>query len=233
MLTRMIITQISKAMLSFSVFKNQTVALADLSKSHAPLERRAAFMRLCFSPLASWILFFIFFAVYLNPFRYHMSLVQGLGLQNPFVDILYLGNFNGLVMLTITFAVLSYLLKLEFILLALIGILLAQGDMNVVVAFILFFAVITARSIDLVTTVRKTTQSIRKLWVIYNFINTIVVFVTMATAYWLFNYLNYNGYYAQSVYANRYESYVLLVFLHYTYQLVLLSVWGHFYNRKM
>ena len=74
----MVFEQLKLTLKSFSVLKNQHEALVTLDFDKS--QRREALMRLCFSPMAAWLLILVLLLFIISPLRYHFSLTAMLGM---------------------------------------------------------------------------------------------------------------------------------------------------------
>lgn len=226
----MIFGQLKLTLKSFSVMKNQHEALVTLDFDQN--QRREALMRLCFSPLSAWLLIIFLVALIVNPLRYHFSLTAALGMENIIVLTLLGTDWLYALVLAIVFFTGSFLTRKEFVFIGFIGFLISQGDMHLFLGLLLLAAVILARVFTNLRWVRSLESYSKNVWLITSGLG----FVTWALAFHfsleLYRSLLQGGYFAQSMYANRLEVFILAVIMYYGLELVILSVWGHFYMQK-
>lgn len=226
----MVFEQFKLTLKSFSIVKNQHEALVTLDFDRAA--RREALMRLCFSPAAAWLLLLVLLFFIINPLRHHFSLTAMLGLENLVVqtllgtDWLYAAILSGMVF------VISYFTRKELLLIGVVGFLISQGDMHLFLGLLLLAGIILARIFLNLRWVRFLESYSKGVW----FVTCGISFVTWAFAvhfsFELYRSLLQAGYFAQSMYANRLEAFILAVCLYYGLELAALSVWGHFYTQK-
>lgn len=229
-MTSMVFEQLKLTLKSFSVLTNQHEALVTLDFDKS--QQREALMRLCFSPMAAWPLLLVLLLLIINPLRYHFSLTAMLGMENVVVqtllgtDWLYAAIFSGIVF------VISYFTRKELLLVSFVGYLISQGDMHLFLGLSLLACIVLARVFINLRWVRSLESYSKNVWLITAGIS----FVTWASAvhfsFELYRSLLQGGFYAQSMYANRLETFILAVCLYYGLELVVLSVWGHFYTQK-
>jgi len=198
-----------------------------------PDQRRSYLMRVCFAPLTSFFLFAVLAAFYFNPWRYQFTLAQSLGIDNVFVRVLFGENIWTTLLLVILFLVLSLTTYLELLWIGLIGLLVCQGDIHIEISILSICAVFYGRSLRNFYYLRQIEGLAKLTWKflsVMTFIShSIVVYIVIN----ILQYLIINKYFASSMYANRYEFFILSVALFYGVEISILSIWGHFYNRRI
>lgn len=229
-MTSMVFEQLKLTLKSFSVLKNQHEALVTLDFDKS--QRREALMRLCFSPMAAWLLVVVLLLFIISPLRYHFSLTAMLGLENVVVqtllgtDWLYAAILSGVVF------VISYFTRKELLLIGIVGFLISQGDMHLFLGLLLLACIVLARVLLNVRWIRFLESYSKGAW----FVTCGISFITWALAvhfsFEIYRTLLQGGFFAQSMYANRMEMFILAVCLYYGLELTVLSVWGHFYTQK-
>lgn len=226
----MVLEQIKLTLKSFSVLKNQHEALVtfDFDKS----KRREALMRLCFSPLAAWPLFVILVLFLLNPLRYQFSLTQALGMENILVQTLFGMDWLYAAVLCGVFFALSYFTRKEFLWLGIIGFLLAQGDLHLLLALTLVACVLAARLMINFRCIRFLESYTKSVLLVTLFLSLVAWALAVHLSFELYKALLQAGYFSASMFANRLETFILVVALYYGLELFVLSVWGHFYTKR-
>lgn len=226
----MVIEQLKLTLKSFSIIKNQHEALVTLDFDKS--QRREALMRLCFSPLAAWPLFVVLLFFIINPLRYHFSLTAMVGMENVIVqtllgtDWLYAAFFSAIV-----FTV-SFLTRKEFILLGLVGFMISQGDMHLFLGLSLAACIILARVFTNIRWIRHLESYSKSVWLITSALSFISWALSVHFSFEVYRRLLQAGFFSHSMYANRLEVFILAVCIYYALELVILSVWGHFYTLK-
>lgn len=226
----MVFEQLKLTLKSFSIMKNQHEALVTLDFDKS--QRRESLMRLCFSPLAAWPLLLVLLFFIINPLRYHFSLTAMLGMENRLVqtllgtDWLYAAIFSGAVF------VISYFTRKELILVGFVGFLISQGDMHLFLGLSLLACIILARILTNFRWIRLLESYSKGVWLVTCGISFITWALAVHFSFELYRSLLQGGYFSQSMYANRLETFILAVSLYYGLELAILSVWGHFYTQK-
>ncbi len=226
----MVFEQLKLTLKSFSILKNQHQALVTLDFDKT--QRREALMRLCFSPLAAWPLVLVLVFFIINPLRYHFSLSQRLGMDNVFVQALFGMDWLLAVALAAIVFTISYFSRKEFMLIAIVGFLISQGDMNLFVGLMLLACIILARILLNLRWVRFLESYSKSAWFVTCSLSFLVWAGAVHMSFELYKYLLQQGFFSQSMYANRLEFFILALCLYYGLELVVLSVWGHFYTQK-
>ena len=227
----MILCQIRKTLNTFSLMQNQHESLVSLD-FNLP-ERRAALMRLCFSSLSAWVLFFSFFILYVNPFRYHFSISSSLGLENIFVQSLFGANMWGSVILVTALFILNFILRKEFWFIAVIAYLVSQGDMHLILALICLAAITAGRILSHLRWTRSLEGSTQLVWAVVSLLSFLAWAAAVYTSLEFYNYLSYAGYFSQNMFANRFEAFTLATAIYYGFELLVMICWGHFFAKRI
>ncbi|MFN3455160.1 MAG: hypothetical protein ACK41T_09400 [Pseudobdellovibrio sp.] len=224
---KMMYNQIFNTLKSCSIYKNQHESFVTFDFYRD--QRRASLMRLCFSPLSSWIVFAALSLFFIPMLRYGFSLSQLLGLENVVVNALYGGSLEWFLVMALIFFVTAFLFRAEFLILIFIGIFISRGDLHLIVALGFVCSVFLARPFLNLKLSFKVQSEIRKiLWQISG-LEIISIIISTGISYSLYDYFRYNGYYSQSMFANRYETFILWLAVFYAVELLVTSLWGHFY----
>ena len=193
-------------------------------------------LKICFSALKSWPLYVFFLVLYFLPFRYELSIHRFLNSESPLVHALYSENF---LMAFILFFVVTLLYPQSWLWLGLTAILIASGSLHILLALGavagVFFALARRQLKQAMTLSSGAEKSIGaekslQLWV--SGLKMLAVFLATAVSFYLYHFLRQQGYYSSSITINRFETFVLSVFLNHLIQTVLLAIWGHFYVRR-
>lgn len=226
----MVFEQLKLTLKSFSILKNQHQALVtlDFDRNH----HREALMRLCFSPLAAWPLLLVLLFFIINPLRYHFSLSQRLVMDNIFVQTLFGMDWLYAAILTVMMFAISYVTRKEFTLIAIVGFLISQGDMHLLLGLILLASIVLARIFLNLRWVRSLESYSKGTWLVTGLLSFVAWALAVHLSFELHNRLLHDGFFSQSMYANRLEVFILAVCMYYGLELVILSVWGHFYTKK-
>lgn len=226
----MVFDQLKLTLKSCSILKNQHEALVTLDFDKN--QRREALMRFCFSPLAAWPLLAVLLLFIVNPLRYHFSLTQMLGMENVIVQTLFgMDWLYASILMALVFAV-SFVTRKELIILGIVGFLISQGDMHLLIGLSLVACTILARILTNLRWIRSLESFSKGVWVVTGLIGFIVWAATVHLSFEFYNALLRAGYFSQSMFANRLEFFILVVCMYYGFELIVLSVWGHFYTMK-
>lgn len=226
----MVFNQLKLTLKSFSVLKNQHEALVTLDFDKT--QRREALMRLCFSPLAAWPLLVVLLLFIVNPVRYHFSLTQMLGMENPIVYTFFGMDWLYASILAASVFVLSFLTRKELVIIAFIGFFISQGDMHLLMGLSLLACAILARILTNLRWIRSLESYSKSVWLVTGVISFISWAAAVHLSFEFYNSLARAGYFSQSMFANRLEFFILVVCMYYSFELIVLSVWGHFYTMK-
>lgn len=226
----MVFEQLKLTLRSFSIIKNQHEALVTLDFDKS--KRREALMRLCFSALAAWPLFLVLLSLIINPIRFHFSLTARLQMDNPIVQTLFGADWLYTAVLSLIVFCASYFTRKEFFLIGITGYFVSQGDMHLYVSLVLLSSIILARVFINLRWARSLESYTKTIWLTISGLSFLTWAAATHFSFELYRFLLQAGYFSQSMHANRIETFILAVVLYYGLELVMLSVWGHFYTKK-
>lgn len=222
---------------NISIFKNQQNAIMEVAVLKDGPEKnqsvRQKLMFICFSPLSSWILFAGFVLMYLNPWRYFLSISQ-INFLNDLVTHYFFSN-DGQLILIIAFALflVSFFAKAEFILIGLLAFLISNGDIHLRNALIFLPMIVLGRLMLHLKLIRQLQSEAKKTWSII----CVLLFLAWMMTTWLtlnaFQFLSDLGLFSGNMHFLRFEVFVASVFSYYFMELLILSIWGHFYSLKL
>ncbi len=232
--TKMVITAVKQVMLSYS----PTRSLLDgiMRYDFKIGETRQNLMQISFSPLAAWPMFFILIIIYLDPTRSFFSLQK---LMSTIFDVngearifLLDGQVSTMAAVAVAFIFLQWILRKEYLWLALIFFFLNQGEMHIHLATAAIIGVFLSRSFYLGWISFDLVSRTRKIWnwaTGLQFVAT--VFVSIASLFMLDQYGKLQ-YFAGSLSENRFLFLIWVVFFFYFFHFVFLALWGHFSFQK-
>ena len=226
----MVFEQLKLTLKSFSIIKNQHQALVTLDFDKN--QRREALMRLCFSPLAAWPLLLVLLLFIVNPVRFHFSLTNWLGMENAFVQTLFGMDWLYASLLAGAVFAIAFLTRKEFVLIGIVGFFVSQGDMHLLIALSLLACIILARVLTNLRWIRSLESFSKSIWMVTGLLSFVSWALAVHLSFEFYNWLLKAGFFSQSMYANRLEFFILAVCLYYGLELIVLSVWGHFYSLK-
>lgn len=226
----MVFRQLVLTLKTFSIIKNQHQALVTLDFDKD--KRREALMRLCFSNLAAWPLILVLLLFIINPLRYHFSLTQKLGLDNVFVQTLFGTDWLYASILITSVFVIAFLTRKELLLIGLVGFFVSQGDMHLLIALSLLACIILARVLINLRWIRFLESFTKSVWMVTGFLGFVSWALAVHLSFEFYNWLLKSGFFSQSMFANRLEFFIVIVCVYYGLDLLVMSVWGHFYNKK-
>jgi len=201
----------------------------DLSEEN----RRSYLMRMCFAPVTSVYVFLVLLILYFNPIKFHYTLTQGLGIDHLLVRILFGENLWTTSLLVVLFFALSIFTHVEVLWISLLGLLQSQGDIHIELSILCLCAVFYGRSIRNFSYINKAEGLTNMTW---KFLSGVTFFAHSVSVYIVINLLRYlvqNGYFSATMYVNRFEFFAMVIFIFYFTELVMLSVWGHFFYQKL
>ncbi|AZZ35765.1 hypothetical protein CIK05_02760 [Bdellovibrio sp. qaytius] len=226
----MVFEQLKLTLKSFSILKNQHQALVTLDFDKN--QRREALMRLCFSPLAAWPLLLVLLFLIINPLRYNLSLTNMLGMENILVQTFFGMDWLYAAILCLFVFAVSFYTRKESLMIAMVGFFISQGDMHLLMGLSLLACIVLARLLTNLRWVRSLESHTKSVWLVTSILSFISWALAVHLSFQMYNYLLQAGFFSQSMYANRLEFFILVVCLYYGLELIVLSVWGHFYTLK-
>lgn len=226
----MVIEQLKKTLVCASVIKNQHESLVTLDFENK--SRRSSLMRLCFSALAAWPLVLFLIAVAVNPWRYHLSLTQFLGMDHFISQFLFDLNFKTVAILVILFFSLALGLRKEGILTGFLGLLITQGDLHLSLGIILLSGIFLARHLFNLTLVRSLCDYTKTVWTAASVLSFLSWVIGTLLCFEIYQFLLQLGLYSKSMHAFRIESFILFVAIYYFLEIFILSLWGHFHFQR-
>ncbi len=229
---------------NISILKNQQNAILEISgdqntarANQMPADTyrntREKLMVICFSPLSSWVLFIGFLMMYLNPWRYALSISQ-IHFLGHFVTHYFFSNDAQLIII-VTFAlfVISFFMKAEFILIGLLAFLISNGDLHLRNALIFLPMIILGRLFLHIKLIRLLNAEPRRTWSIICTLFfaawTITTWITLNS----FQFLSDQGLFSSSMHFLRFEVFAISTFTYYFMEFLILSIWGHFYCLRL
>ncbi len=223
----MIIEQLKKIIQKNSATRAQHEALVSID--FKLVDEKAGLMQLCFSVFAQWPVAVAILILFLNPWRYQMSLQSLLGFDGRMMMWTFSENF---LLGYVVFAILGSLVKIELLWLSIIAFLISNGEIHVLIAVGaatgVFFST-ARRNLNLISALDG---RIKGTWIFYSALQMVLVFVAAAVNYIIYMNLKNFGFFNATIYVNRYEFFSLAVLIHYMIQFLGLSAWGHFYARR-
>lgn len=223
----MIQDMIKKVIKKFSATQVQYESLVALDFKMC--DEKSGLMQMCFSLLANWPLALIFVIMYFNPFRYQFSIQSFFLADSRIMAWAYSENF---MMAFVIFALIGSLISIEILWLTLIAWLISNGEIHVLIsvgaaAGIIFSA--ARKNLKLISLIET---KMKNTWMFFSLVQMISVCAASAISYFLYLNLKNFNFFSSSMTINRYEFFVLTVFIQYLTQFGLLGIWGHFYSRR-
>lgn len=226
---KQILNAIKDTMLAYTPARSQ---LEGLMKYDFKIgDARTNLMQTCFSQMAAWPLIFIILAIHFDPFKYSWSIMQFVSFDNPVILFLLDGRLVPMITLFVIFFVLEWLLRKEYILLALIFYFLSRGELHIHLATSATLAVFLARisylwwlSADVESQTKKIWKAVSILQFVAWIISAICILNALdyAQINFLFNGPNFS----------RFDFLWIAVMLYLVCSHVFLCFWGHFHFKK-
>lgn len=189
-------------------------------------------MQICFSPLAHWLSLVLILIAMWSPFRYQFSLVGFLGFENNFVHFLFQSSLQAQSLVFVAFLFLATIVPWEFLVVFLLAMLVSNGDIHIVLAQAGLLGIFFAQVRKQMKWLGKTQGLVKKLivWLVGLQIFSFASFV--AISWILINSVRASGLFDISISSYRVEYLFGLYFLYQFYNLLILSIWGHFYHQN-
>ncbi|MBY0553703.1 hypothetical protein K2P97_04185 [bacterium] len=225
-----IINAVKDTMLSYTPARSQLEGIIKYDFKIG--DARTNLMQLCFSNIAMWPLIFIIATIAFDPFKNSWSLVQLLSFENPIVLFLLDGRLTAMITFFVIFFVLEWLIRKEYILIALVFYFLNRQELHINLATIAILAIYLSRISYLWWLSADVESETKKIWKavsVLQFVAWIVssVFILNALDYAQINYL-----FNQGSSLNRYDFLWFAIILHMACSHLFLCFWGHFYFKK-
>lgn len=199
-------------------------------------EARQNLMQIAFSPLAAWPLFLILLFVYFDPTRSFFSLQK---LMSAIFDVngearvfLLDGQVSTMATVAAVFFFLQWVLRKEFLWIALIFFFLNHGEMHIHVALGAVIGVFMSRAFYLWWIGLDLVSRTRTIW---NWASGLQFVATICVSLGSLVMLDQYGrlrYFAGSLSENRFLFLISVIFFFYFFHFVFLAVWGHFSFQK-
>lgn len=226
---RQIQLALRSVLVPFSVEKAQTEALIKVDFKIG--DERIALMELCFSNCSIWPLYIFAILISGTPADWNF---QKLFQQNQELIFLLLDGRSQMMILTfILLFSIEFLIHQELLLLGLILYLLSKADIHLNLAFAAVVAIIFSRSVSMCFKQRKLISRIKFIWKTFSYLQLIGVLLGAAVNIFLLQTLQFQGYFSSTFNDNRTQSLLLFITTIYFFQFTLVSIWGHFYAKKV
>ncbi len=218
----MIFTQIKQTINKLGSQNAEHEAL--LSFDFNKLSLKEALMRLCFSPLANWILIVWMFILFFNPFRYEIQLLKG---SAALLSFLYAPVWTtGLVIGIIS----SYFLRSYLITIAIILYFVSQSEIHTILGCSIIFGVFIGEILRRFKLGMSMKSQCRKIYLYYTGLQFIALCLSLFFTVNLYQFMDYSGMFSRTLFAYRFEFICLSVVIHFLLQFFINGVWGHFYS---
>lgn len=189
-------------------------------------------MQLCFSSLAAWPLYIGIILIYLDPTKLSWSLHKYLAEDSAIGFFMLDGRLSAMVTVFIFFFLFEWIFRKEYFPELFVFYFLLKSDIHLHLALSAILAIYFSRfcylwwfhiELDSVTRIicKKVCYRLLLSW-----------FLTAVVGLYGLNYLQFNQYFANSVYENRFEFLVIIIFFLHLAMLFFLGVWGHFFVRQ-
>lgn len=187
---------------------------------------KAALMQLCFSPLANWPLFVLAMVLYFNPFRYQYQILSGAPSLLAFIYSPQWATGIAIGMIC------SYFIGIINIPIVLILYFVSQGEVHTILAASILTGVFLGRALKYLKLAIKLEGQTKSIVIWFALIQLVSLVVAVGINLWIYQAMSFAGYFSRTLFAYRFEFIVISLFVVYVTQLVLNSLWGHFYSRR-
>lgn len=195
-------------------------------------EAKTSIMQLCFSNLASWPLVIILLVIGLDPFKVSFSLVNLLSFENPVVLFLLDGRQLNMVMFFLLFYFLEWIIRKEYILIAIVFYFLNRGELHIHLATAAVLAVYLSRINYLWWLSVDSESETKKIWKAAGILQFVSWLIVSVTAIGALDYIQINGLFSQKGHLSRFNFLCVTILLYHACSHLFLSLWGHFYFQK-
>lgn len=189
-------------------------------------------MQLCFSNLASWPLVIILLAVNLDPFRFSWSLVKLLSFESPLILFLLDGHLANMLLVSLLFFVLEWVLRKEYILIAIVFYFLNRSELHIHLATVAVLAVYLSRITYLWWLSVDSESETKKIWITVSVLQFVAWLCIAFTVISTLDYIQINNLLSESGDLNRFNFLAAGILLYNGLSLLFLSLWGHFHVQK-
>lgn len=224
----MISTQISRS-IKYNIsmlFSKKAEHQALLSYDFKILDLKTALMRLCFSPIANWPLFVLVILLFLNPIRYQHQIFAHIP---SLIQFMYSPNWAAGIAIGI---ICSYFLGIINIPLALVLYFISQGDMHIILGASIVVGIFLGQPLKYLKLTARLEGKIRTVVVYFSIMQFLSVIIATIIGLQIYQFMNFAGYFSQTVFGYRLEFLALFLLTMYMVQLLIYALWGHFYSRK-
>lgn len=195
-------------------------------------DARTNLMQLCFSNMAMWPLIFIITAIAFDPFKNSWSLVQLLSFENPIVLFLLDGRLTPMIAIFIIFFVLEWLIRKEYILIAIIFYFVNRQELHINLATAAVLAVYLSRISYLWWLSVDVESETKKVWKTVNVLQFVAWIISSVCIINALDYAQINYLFNQGSNLSRYEFLWFAIILHMVCSHLFLCFWGHFHFKK-
>lgn len=195
-------------------------------------DSKTQMMQLCFSNLASWPLIFILLLINFDPFRYSWSLVKLLSYDNTFMLFLLDGRILNMLVIFLVFIALEWLLKKEYILIALVFYFLGRSELHIHLAVAAVLAIYVARISYLWRLSLACASETKKIWKAVSILQFAAWLVTAVVILNALDFIQINHLFNEDSDLTRFNFLCLAVLIYHIFNHLFLSLWGHFYVQK-
>jgi hypothetical protein len=189
-------------------------------------------MQLCFAQLANWPLYLVLVAIYFDPTKYMWTLQKTLGDNSSLGFYLLDGRLANMLIFFLVFFFIEWILRKEFLLIAIIFYFLVKSDLHVHLALAAILGIYISRCTYLWWFYVDLESLTRKIWKTTTLIQLgAIFFVSIGSLYGL-DFLQQNRYFSATSAENRFEFLLGVIFSFHLITQLILVVWGHFSLQK-
>ena len=215
-----------QVVLSLSPVRSQLEAMIKIDFKIA--DARASWMQLCFSSLAAWPLLTFLIVLYINPNISSWTLQKVFQSHTDFVFWLLDGRLLNMGLFFLGFIILQLVIRNEYILISAIFYFLLKSDIHFHLALTAVLGTLLSRSSWMCWLHRSLQSEARKIWKVAMSSQLLAWFVAAAIIILVLQFLQSNGFFAESATASRPEFFLYSLVFIYFLQFLFLSFWGHF-----
>ncbi len=226
-----VLSALKKSLSSCSVFKCQLESLIKWDFKIG--DARENLMQLCFSSFAAWPLFAGILIIALDPFKTSFSLTSLLSYDNSFLHALLDGRTNMMLLFFAVFFVGEWLFRKTSYFILVLLYFLNRSEVHVNLVVVSVAALLLSQNCYLWWALVDIKSETKTIWSRVQLLQFISWLITFVSALAVLDYLQINHLLSEESYLNRLNFITAILVFYFALRFIFLSVWGHFYFRKV
>jgi len=232
--TKMVLSAVKDVMLSFTPTRSLLEGLFRYDFKIG--EARKNLMQISFSALAAWPLFIILLVIWLDPtqsfFSLHLLMSRLFSVDGEARVFLLDGQVSTMATIAVAFFFLQWIVRREYLWVALIFFFLQQGEMHVHLALSAVIGVYLSRAFYLWWVSLDLVSRTYRIWTWAAGLQFVATLLVAIGSLILLDQYQRLQYFSGSLAENRFLFLFSVIFTFYFFQFLFLAVWGHFTFQK-